>query len=241
MPAVLPEGLAIGAVLPREDARDAMVLPLSAGHPETLEELIAQLGREPRIGTSSVRRTAQLIRLFPGAAFAPIRGNLGTRLRKVDSGEFDAIVLAAAGLHRLDQRQRVSALLPVDACVPAPGQGIIAIEIRQNDAPVRELLSTIDDHAAAQAFVAERAVVTRLGGGCQMPIGAYAAITGDMMEMTAVVLAPDGDRAVRSVTRGPAAAAEKIGHAAADELLEQGAAEILADIGGDAAVKGLQP
>jgi hydroxymethylbilane synthase len=228
-------------VLPREEARDAMVLPIAAGHPDTLEALIAQLGRAPRIGTSSVRRSAQLTRLFPGASFAPIRGNLDTRLRKVDSGEFDAIVLAAAGLHRLEQRNRISALLPVHACVPAPGQGIIAIEIRDSDAPVRERLALLNDHAAAQALVAERAVVTRLGGGCQMPIGAYATIAGDTIEVTTVVIAPDGDRAVRSIKSGPVTAAADVGHAAADELLAEGAGDILATIDGEVAVKGLQP
>src|SRR6185436_12395667 len=115
MPAVLPDGLAIGAVLPREDARDAVVLRLAGGVTLPLDEVVRHLGRSPRIGTSSVRRVAQLTRMFPGASFMPIRGNLDTRLRKLDEGQFDAIVLAAAGLKRLDHEWRITGLLPPDA------------------------------------------------------------------------------------------------------------------------------
>jgi len=242
MPAVLPQGLEVAAVLPREDPRDALVLPASAGQSLSLEDVVAALGREPRIGTSSVRRSAQLVRLFPGGAFLPIRGNLDTRLRKVDSGDFDAIVLAAAGLRRLEQGNRISAALPVHACVPAPGQGIIAIEIRSDHARMRELLTTIDDPSARVALDAERAVVTRLGGGCQMPIGAYAAVDGDAIAMTALVVSLDGSRAVRAETRGSAASAADVGRAAASELLAQGAAEILDEVErAQARVEGLQP
>jgi hydroxymethylbilane synthase len=167
MPAVLPPGLALGAVLPREDARDAVVLPSGAGLPSgeptpavpedaTLQDVVRRLGQAPRIGTSSVRRVAQLTRLFPGARFGPIRGNLDTRLRKLDAGEFDAIVLAAAGLIRLGYGRRISAVLPEDACVPAPGQGIIAVEIRSDDTTTRDVVKQIDDPIAAAALAAER-------------------------------------------------------------------------------------
>src|SRR5687767_6971430 len=127
MPAVLPEGLVVGAVLPREDARDAVILPQSGEM--AFDDVVRALGREPRIGTSSVRRIAQLTRLFPGARFLPVRGNLDTRLRKLDAGGYDALVLAAAGLLRLQHGHRISVAVPLDACVPAPGQGIIAIEL----------------------------------------------------------------------------------------------------------------
>src|SRR5690242_18487811 len=131
MPVVLPEGLRIAGVLPREDARDAVILPAAGGRSGmSVEELVSRLGKAPRIGTGSVRRTAQLARLFAGASFLPIRGNLGTRLRKLDAGEYDALVLASAGLIRLRQQGRISVSLPVARCVPAPGQGIIAVEIR---------------------------------------------------------------------------------------------------------------
>ncbi len=241
MPALLPAGLDIGAVLEREDPRDAIVLPRVSGA-LGVDAVVARLGREPRIGTSSVRRSAQLVRLFPGGSFLPIRGNLDTRLRKVDSGEFDAIVLAAAGLRRLDQGDRISATLPVQACVPAPGQGIIAIEIRSDDGQMRERLAQVDDRDARIALDAERAVVTRLGGGCQMPIGAYAAVTGEAIQLTAVVISLDGARAVRADRRGSASAPADVGATAADELLKQGAGEILAEVErAQAAVEGLQP
>ena len=234
MPAVLPAGLAIGAVLPREDPRDAVVLP--AG------ESMDGLGDAPRIGTSSVRRIAQLRRMLPGATFEPVRGNLGTRLRKLDEGQFDALVLAAAGLRRLGQESRISALLPVAACVPAPGQGIIAVEIRSDDAGTRELVAKADDALTGAALVAERTVVERLGGGCQMPIGAYAATAGDVMTLTAIVLSIDGNRAVTTAQSGPLTDAAALGMRAAQELLAGGAGEILAEVDKvRAGVEGLQP
>src|SRR5918993_1660744 len=144
MPAVLPDGLQLGAVLAREDARDAVVLPGDEGGPLSLNDVVARLGRAPRIGTSSVRRSAQLTRLFPGARFVAVRGNLDTRLRKLDArSDYDALVLAAAGLRRLERGGRISAYLPPDACVPAPGQGIIAVEVRTANAPVIAPVSTI--------------------------------------------------------------------------------------------------
>ena len=252
MPVVLPDGLTIAAVLPREDARDAVVLPAdgakvrrrtdSSDATISFEELVARLGATPRIGTSSVRRTAQLARLFPGATFTPIRGNLGTRLRKVDEGQYDAIVLASAGLIRLDYRARISTVLPVPACVPAPGQGIIAVEIRANDERVAGAVAPIDDRDTRVALDAERAVVTRLGGGCQMPIGAHAQITSEGIELVAVVLSLDGARAIRAESRGPMTQSRVVGTAVADDLRAQGADEILSEVQrAHAAVEGIQP
>jgi hydroxymethylbilane synthase len=233
MPAVPPPGLTLGAVLPREDARDAIVLPSSVARPThaCLEEVVQHLGSAPRIGTSSVRRIAQLTRLFPGASFAPIRGNLGTRLAKLDTGGFDAIVLAAAGLIRLGFETRISAALPVADCVPAPGQGIIAIEIREHDTATGAAVREITDPIAATALAAERVVVTRLGGGCQMPIGAHAVVSDGELSLTAVVLSLDGSRAASANAQGPATEPVPIGTSAAEELLTQGAAEILAEFG----------
>ena len=242
MPAVLPDGLDVGAVLPREDPRDALILPDAQPGRLSLDDIVRVLGRSPRVGTSSVRRSAQLTRLFPGATFLPIRGNLDTRLRKVDSGQYDAIVLAAAGLRRLGQDARISAFLPADACVPAPGQGIIAVEIRSGDGRVRDVVRTIDDPRAAIALRAERTVVTRLGGGCQMPIGAYADVEGDAVTLTGIVISVDGSRVARAAATGSAAGAEALGLAVAEQLLERGAAEILEDVQrAHAAVEGLQP
>jgi hydroxymethylbilane synthase len=241
MPAVLPDGLVIAGVLPREDARDAVVLP-GRTEPMPLERLVSRLGANPRLGTSSVRRIAQLARLFPGATFQPIRGNLGTRLRKLDEGQYDAIVLASAGLIRLEGQARISTVLPTAACVPAPGQGIIAIEIRSNDPRAADAVRAIDDPASRAALDAERAVVTRLGGGCQMPIGAHAEIAGNEMSLVAVVLSLDGAQAIRAESRGLMADALKLGQVAADDLLSQGAGEILTDVERThAAVEGIQP
>jgi hydroxymethylbilane synthase len=243
MPAVLPERLCLGAVLPREDARDAVVLPGGDEDAPSVEAIVKRLGRAPRIGTSSVRRSAQLTRLFPAAEFVPVRGNLGTRLAKLDARrDYDALVLAAAGLRRLGQAARISGWLPVDACVPAPGQGIIAVEARTDDDRVLAAAATINDVAAAAALDAERAVVTRLGGGCQMPIGAYASLYGAQLAITAVVMSIDGSRAARAEAFGLTANAAAIGTDAAEQLLARGAAEILADVQrAQGAVEGLQP
>jgi len=244
MPVSLPDGLAIGAVLPREDARDAVVLPagLAGTESETVDSLTRILGREPRIGTSSVRRIAQLSRLWPAARFAPIRGNLNTRLRKLDGGEFDALVLASAGLLRLRQGDRITASLPIDACVPAPGQGIIAVEIRTDDETTARLVQGIDDRDAAVALAAERAVIVQLGGGCQMPIGAHASASGTTLRMSAVVVSLDGTRAAHAAGDGTVDDPEGLGQTIAQQLRDDGADEILADVlRAHVNVEGLQP
>jgi len=242
MPALLPGGLQIGAVLPREDPHDAVVLPSPAAESRSIHEVISELGHAPRIGTSSIRRVAQILRLFPGATFLPVRGNLGTRLRKLDSGEYDALVLAAAGLRRLGRADRITATIPADACVPAPGQGIIAVEIRDTDERAGRLLGVIDDADAAAALRSERAVVARLGGGCQMPIGALADVAGGELTVRAVVISPDGQRIVRGSASGSSDQAEALGRSVADELLQDGAGDILADVQrAHAAVEGIQP
>ena len=243
MPAILPEGLVIAGVLPREEPLDAVVLPGPAPTVASIEDLVAMLGQSPSIGTGSVRRIAQLTRLFPGAQFTPIRGNLDTRLRKLDQGAHDALVLAAAGLRRLGFRERISYALPADACVPAPGQGIVAIEIRAGDEAVREAVGRIDDPAAAAALAAERALVDALGGGCQTPIGALATpLDGDRIEMIAVVVALDGSKAVRGRGDGPRAEAAALGARIAAQLIAGGADDILAEVkSAHGAVEGIQP
>jgi hydroxymethylbilane synthase len=251
LPAVLPEGLGIAGVLPREDPHDAVVLPIRApgsglqapgagltvqdsalkAQAADLETLIAALGPTPSIGTSSVRRIAQLVRLLPGARFTPIRGNLDTRLRKLDAGGNTALVLAAAGLRRLGFESRISLTLPATACVPAPGQGIIAIEIRSRDRDVGEIISAITDRAAAAALSAERALVEALGGGCQTPIGALATPIGDEeLDLMATVVALDGSRAVRGSARGTRQDARGLGARVAEQLIAGGADEILDDV-----------
>src|SRR5262245_505076 len=241
MPALLPDGLVIAGVLPREDPLDAVVLPRTAhvmtmtpsattpSFVTSIDTLVAMLGQEPTIGTSSVRRVAQLTRLFPGARFEPIRGNLDTRLRKLDERQYDAIVLASAGLRRLGFAERISMALPPSACVPAPGQGIVAIEVRADAVRVREIVATMSDADALAALDAERAVVDALGGGCQTPIGALATEVDGELDLVAAVVALDGSRAVRTRMRGLASAGRLLRVSAGEELLAQGAAEILAE------------
>jgi hydroxymethylbilane synthase len=222
MPAGLPDGLAIAAVLPREDPADVIVLPKS--NPKNA----ASIPESARVGTGSVRRIAQLAQLFPTARFENVRGNLDTRLRKLDSGGYDALVLAAAGLRRLGFQSRISARLPLEDCVPAPGQGIIAIETRADDAVSRAAVAAINDADAFAALGAERAVVMALGGGCQMPIGAVALTSGlSDMEMHAVVASLDGSRMIRYKKVGSRHDAPGLGRLVADHLLRSGAEDIL--------------
>ena len=227
MSAVLPDGLEVGAVLEREDPRDVLVLPTSVRPgPESPEPAV------PRIGTGSVRRIAQLKNRFPTADFLNVRGNLDTRLRKLDTGEYDLLVLASAGLRRLGFGARISVSVSIEECVPAPGQGIIAIETRSNDAATRDAVARVNDDAAARALEAERAVVAALGGGCQMPIGAIAVPVGDTaLEMHAVVASLDGSRIIRYKKMGARTDASALGREVAQELLKQGAADILREAG----------
>jgi hydroxymethylbilane synthase len=233
LPAVLPDGLTLAAVLPREDPRDALVLPAGRADGKTdrpFDDLIARLGPRPRLATGSVRRIAQLRGLIPGASFEEIRGNLDTRLRKLDAGTGDALVLATAGLRRLGFASRVSAAIPTDACVPAPGQGIVAVEIRADDEALARTLESINDEAAATELEAERALVTALGGGCQMPLGGLARVTGDRVHLQAVVLSLDGRRAIRQEATAPRDRARALGEEVAAALLAQGAGALLQEV-----------
>ena len=242
MPAVLPEGLTIAGVLPREDPHDAVVLSQGPGGRDqglgatenavtNIQALREILGATPAIGTSSVRRVAQLSRVFPGAQFAPIRGNLDTRLRKLDAGGNAALVLAAAGLRRLGFQSRISFTLPATLCVPAPGQGIIAIEIRAGDEAVGAAVSSITDAAARAALTAERALVEALGGGCQTPIGALASPDGaNGLDLLATVVSLDGSRIVYGSARGTRSEAAALGAHVAGQLLNDGAGEILEEV-----------
>jgi hydroxymethylbilane synthase len=229
MPAVLPDGLSVAAVLPREDPRDALVLP-GGRTAEHVGAAQAMLGQNPSIGTGSVRRIAQLATMVPHARFAPIRGNVDTRLRKLDDGGYDALVLAVAGLKRLGFGARVSLAIPVAACIPAPGQGIVAIEIRADDAATREAVAAVNDSSAAQSLDAERALVNALGGGCQLPLGAIALPLDGDLDMHAVVASVDGKRLVKRRDRGPASQPAALGRRVADELVRGGALEILDEV-----------
>jgi hydroxymethylbilane synthase len=225
----LPPGLTIAACLPREDPRDAVVLRGARG-PVEWSEVVARLDRsDPAaiVGTGSVRRATQLEPLLRRATFAPIRGNVDTRLNKLDSGEFDALVLACAGLRRLGFAARISAAIPIELCVPAPGQGIVAVEARADDEDVRARLGAIHDARAATALAAERAVVAALDGGCKLPLGAIAVHADGDLEMHGVVAALDGRRTIRHVVRGSAQRPDEVGAQLADALARDGARELL--------------
>jgi hydroxymethylbilane synthase len=212
LPTELPEGLVLAAVPEREDPRDAIV-----------GRKLADLPTGARVGTSSLRRAAQLRQLRPDLQVESVRGNLDTRLRKLDEGQYDAILLAAAGLKRLGWGDRIAEILPAEQMCPAVGQGALAIETRAGFDEIAML-----DHAATHtAVLAERAVLGALGGGCQVPIGAYATVSGSRLHIVAIVAAPDGSQVIRSETEGPAAEAEKIGARVAADLLDRGARQIL--------------
>jgi hydroxymethylbilane synthase len=229
LPVDLPDGLVLSGCLPREDPLDALVLP-STEQPASFHTLRSRIARGAVIGTGSIRRSAQLIPLLPGVSFAPIRGNVDTRVRKLDAGEFDALVLACAGLRRLGLDGRISAAIPLEQCVPAPGQGIVATEIRAGDEYAQRAVTRIADAAAAQSLQAERAIVVALGGGCQLPLGALARHRDGALEMHAVVASADGARIVRTTLRGATDAPEELGQRMADALAAQGARDILAEL-----------
>jgi hydroxymethylbilane synthase len=226
LPAELPEGLIIAATLAREDPRDALLLPVS--DVKGFDAARARLGRHPRLGTSSVRRMAELRSVFPHASFVPIRGNVDTRLRKLDAGDCDALVLAAAGLKRLGLEHRISACIPTEICLPAPGQGIVAIEIAHRaEATVKNAVTRIADADSDTALTAERAVVRALGGGCQMPLGALATVDGQAIAVHGLVASPDGQNVLRGVAKGHRGGAAATGDKLAAQLIARGAAEYL--------------
>ena len=229
LPADLAEGLRIEAALPRADPRDALAAPATAAVPAGgAAALIAGAGPGARVGTSSVRRAAQLRRAFPKIDVVPVRGNVGTRLRRLDEGRYDLLVLAVAGLVRLGVPERISSPIEVDDCVPAPGQGIVAVEYRSDDERVRDLAVRIRDGSAARALAAERALVTALGADCNVPLGALATAEGEQLALRSVVASPDGRRLLRHAVRGAAADATGLGRRAADLLRADGADALLA-------------
>ncbi|HEX3685372.1 MAG TPA: hydroxymethylbilane synthase [Bryobacteraceae bacterium] len=217
LPTEMPPGLAIAAIPEREDPRDAMVGRRLDGLPQGA-----------RVGTSSGRRAAQLRVLRPDLNIASIRGNVDTRLRKVKEGQYDAIVLAAAGLRRLGLEDEIAEIFSPEQICPAPGQGALAIETREAD-PAFDICASLNHEPARQAVACERAVLAALGGGCQLPMGAFAEVLGDSLEAIAVVLSPDGLRHARARAAGARGAAEQLGRAIAEDLIAQGARSILAE------------
>jgi len=212
LPTELPAGLVIAAVPPREDSRDAMV-----------GKRLTDLPAGARVGTSSLRRAAQLRKLRPDLTIESVRGNLDTRLRKLDEGQYDAILLAAAGLKRLGWGDRIAEILDPGVMCPAVGQGALAIETRAGESPC----TALDDPDTHAAVTAERGLLAALGGGCQVPIGAHAKVAGGHVSLTAIVASPDGSELIRANAEGPVADADSIGRKLGAELLAQGAKEIL--------------
>ena len=227
LPAERLAGLSVQAVLPREDPRDAVVAPRSCERPATDPAALFAPDRAPRVGTGSVRRTAQLRHAYPHLEVAPIRGNVGTRLDKLEAGGFDLLVLAAAGLVRLNLAGRIAVRLPFAICVPAPGQGIVCAEHRSDDGEMRNLLSAITDRDASAALEAERTLVTALGADCQVPLGAVTTVAGGDLLLRGVVASPDGARLVRREANGSRAAAADLGARVAAGLLAGGAGPLL--------------
>jgi hydroxymethylbilane synthase len=218
LPTELPAGLVLAAVPEREDPRDAVI-----------GKKLADLPQGARVGTSSLRRSAQLKKLRPDLAIESVRGNLDTRLRKLDEGQYDAILLAAAGLKRLGWGDRIAEILPADVMCSAVGQGALAIETRESGAGF-DSCSALDHAASHAAVMAERGVLGSLGGGCQVPIGAYATVDGGTIRLLGVVASPDGSEIIRAESTGPVADAESLGQRLGATLLERGARAILDNV-----------
>ena len=218
LPTETPAGLAIAAIPEREDPRDAL-----AGCK------LRDLPQGAHIGTSSGRRAAQLRLLRGDLMIQPIRGNVDTRLRKMKDGQYAAIMLAVAGLNRLALEHEIAQVFSPDEICPAAGQGALAIETRADD-PAHDICSYLNHEPSAHAVTCERVALAALGGGCQLPIGAFADSTGDQLRLTAAVIAPDGSRQVRVCAEGLASAPEELGRRVAEELLRRGAGKLLENL-----------
>ena len=220
MPTDLPEGLTLAAIPEREDPRDAVI-----------GAKLSDLKQGARVGTSSLRRAAQLRQHRPDLIIESVRGTVDTRLRKQAEGQFDSIILASAGLHRLGWQDRIAELLEPEFMIPAVGQGALAIETLTQGAGLEACRKL--DHAATRACVtAERAVLKELGGGCQVPLGAYAKLTNDTLNLLAKVVSPTDERSFEGSLQGPAADAAALGRQLGRQLLEDGAAQILKEVYG---------
>jgi len=221
VPFQLPDGIDLAAVPEREDPRDALLS--NAGR-------LAELKPDATIGTSSLRRQVQLRHLFPGFNLVMLRGNVDTRLRRLADGEFDAIVLAAAGLKRLGYESRITELLEDDVMLSAVGQGALAIVCRSGDAAVKAALASLEHRPTRVCISAERALLRALGGSCQVPVAGRARLEGDRVRLKGLIASLDGKRVLREESTAPLAAAEELGAQTGRKLIAAGAAEILAEI-----------
>jgi hydroxymethylbilane synthase len=212
-------GLAIAAVPTRESVNDVLVGPFRA---------LDELPQGARIGTGSLRRRAQLLNQRPDLQLLEIRGNVDTRLKKLDAGDYDAIVLAQAGLSRLGLAERITYVIPPQVMLPAVGQGALGLETRAEDAKTRQLLQPLNDPTTFAAVTAERTLLQALRAGCLAPVGAWARLDGDQLHMDAVVLHPDGTTKLSAAATGSVADASGLGQRVADELIQQGATALIA-------------
>jgi len=231
LPTELAPEFEIAAITTRENPRDVLLSVNYSG--------LDDLPRAAKVGTSSLRRQAQLKVKRPDLEIFPLRGNVDTRVRKLEADEYDAIILAAAGLNRLGKTQLVKQVLPAEMMCPAAGQGALGIEIRSGDKATRDMLSFLDDQAARMATTCERALLNKLGGGCQVPIGAFAEMAGGKLTLTAICASPDGTKLIREVQSGsdPVELGERTGAL----ILGRGGKEILAEVYGSSANAPQQP
>ncbi|GMQ87116.1 MAG: hydroxymethylbilane synthase [Gammaproteobacteria bacterium] len=226
VPVEFPEGLCLAAVLPREDPRDVLISNTCSS--------IDELPQGARLGTSSLRRQSQLRARRPDLKILDLRGNVNTRLSKLDNGEYDAIMLAAAGVKRMGWDARITEFLPPEQFLPAIGQGAIGIEIRTDDARLHELVAELNDAQTATRIAAERALNKALQGGCQVPIAGYSEISHGVILLRALVGRPDGTELVQGVISGKPEDAEELGRVLAKDLLSRGAKQILDEVYGEA-------
>jgi len=223
VPADMPDGFCIAAMLERANHADALVSPNGEQLPDLPEGAL--------IGSSSLRRQAQLRILRPDLRIEPLRGNVNTRLAKLDEGHYDAIILAAAGLERLKLGERISQLFSPEEMLPAAAQGVVGIECLEDATELRRVLGQLDHPGSVRTTLAERAIARVLQASCQSPVATFAAIDGDTMTVTALVAMPDGSRSIRDRVSGAADDAERLGETLAKRLLDRGAAELLAAAG----------
>jgi hydroxymethylbilane synthase len=219
LPTELPPGFEIAAITKREDARDAFCSRLYSN--------VENLPRGARVGTSSLRRQAQLKAVRPDLDIHPLRGNVDTRLRKLEQGDYDAIILASAGLNRLGKTELIKQIIPAQIMCPAAGQGALAIEIREADSATRQHVEFLNDDRARAATTCERALLNRLGGGCQVPIGAFAEMRSGKLHLEAIVADPGGSRVLRESRDGNFNHPEQLGNDVGETLLARGGEEIL--------------
>ena len=223
MPTALPKGLEIATITKRYDEGDAFV--------SDKYESFADLPKNAKVGTSSLRRKAQLLHIRKDLKILSLRGNVETRLRKMKDEDFDAVVLAAAGLKRLGFEDKIKEIFSKDIIIPAVGQGALAVETRENDAEIKEIVDFLNDRDTKIAATAERAFLTRVEGGCQVPVGVYGEVLGDKLNLTGVIASLDGEKLYKKSVTADVKNAEITGGSLAEELLNMGGREILEELG----------